>query len=323
MRPGCRYLCGAFLMTSDLRGDTPQSGLHDPVLTIGTFDGVHLGHHAILNEVKRHAEQIGGESVVITFEPHPRQVLQPEAHIQILTPLAEKLELLKRAGIQHVSVTPFTKEFAQLSAEAYVEEFLIAQYKPAAIVIGYDHKFGHDRCGDISLLEKYSEQGGFSVYEIPAHMIADATISSTKIRTALRSGDVSTASQMLGRDYSIRGSVVHGEKLGRKLGYPTANILPSDSAQLIPGHGIYAVRVSMDGALYPAMLSIGTRPTVSDAGNVSIEAYLFDFNGDIYEKEVSVLFVEWMRAELKFGALEELIEALKKDEVEARRILGV
>jgi riboflavin kinase / FMN adenylyltransferase len=309
-------------MTSDQRGDTTIGKLRRPVLTIGTFDGVHAGHRVILDEVKKHAEAISGESVVITFEPHPRQVLQPEAHIQILTPLQEKMELLKEAGVQHVSVTPFTKEFAQLSAEAYVEEFLIGQYKPAAIVIGYDHHFGHDRRGDIALLKKYSEKGGFSVHEIPAYMIEHATISSTKIRASLNTGDVRSAAQMLGRDYSVNGVVVHGEKLGRTLGYPTANIVPNDPAQLIPAQGIYAVQISFEDLTYPAMLSIGTRPTVSDAGNVSIEAYLFDFDGDLYDRELSVQFVQRMRDELKFDSLDELVAALKQDEVDVRRVLG-
>jgi riboflavin kinase/FMN adenylyltransferase len=292
-------------------------------LTIGTFDGVHLGHCTILEELKRHAAALGAESVVVTFEPHPRQVLQPNVPIQILTPLEDKLELLYKAGINKVAVTPFTESFAQLSAEDYVRNFLVAQFRPAAIVIGYDHHFGHDRRGNIALLQNMSEDLEFSVHEIPAKMIADAAVSSTKIRTALLSGDVKGAALMLGRNYSITGTVVHGEKLGRTLGYPTANVAPIAPAQLVPAQGIYAAHVLIGEESFPAMLSIGTRPTVSDAGHVSIEAYLFDFDRDIYDAEVSIQFVERMRDELKYDSLEALVDALKEDEGVARGILGI
>jgi riboflavin kinase/FMN adenylyltransferase len=309
-------------MTSPNSGNT-NNPVRPTALTIGTFDGVHLGHCTILEELKRHAAALGGESVVVTFEPHPRQVLQPDVPIQILTPLEDKLELLYKAGINKVAVTPFTESFAQLSAEDYVRNFLVDQFRPAAIVIGYDHHFGHDRRGNIALLQSMSSSLGFSVHEIPAKMIADAAVSSTKIRTCLLSGDVTYAADMLGRNYSISGTVVHGEKLGRTLGYPTANIAPNAQAQLVPAQGIYAVYVTVAGEAFPAMLSIGTRPTVSNSGNISIEAYLFDFDRDIYDAEVTVHFVKRMRDELKFDSLSALIDALKEDERAARNILGI
>ncbi len=305
-------------------GDTTANpAIQRPVLTIGTFDGVHLGHHAILNEVKRHAAAIGGESLVITFEPHPRQVLQPEAHIQILTPLAEKLSLLHEAGIQRVSVTPFTADFAQCTAEAYIEDFLIGRFSPAAIVIGYDHRFGHDRRGDIALLRHHASRHGIAVHELPAHMIDNAAISSTKIRHALSAGDVSLAAQMLGRPYTLSGTVVHGQKLGRTLGYPTANLRPHDAAQLVPAIGIYAVRAQVGGRSFGAMLSIGTRPTITDDSAISIEACLFDCNEDLYDHELSLHFVQRTRDELRFDGLEALKDALRKDEAEVRGILGI
>lgn len=309
-------------MGSSIHGSTGGLENKPAVITIGTFDGVHLGHRAILDELNRHAASLGGESVVVTFEPHPRQVLQPEVQIQVLTPLEDKLKLLYDAGVGRVAVTPFTESFARLSAEDYVRNFLADRFKPAAIVIGYDHHFGHDRRGNIALLKSLSEQHGFSVHEIPAQMIADAAVSSTKIRNALLNGDAAPASQMLGRPYSVTGIVVHGQKLGRTIGYPTANILPKYKAQLIPAQGIYAVNVVVDGRSYPSMLSIGTRPTVSTDGSVSIEAYLFDFNEDIYDKEVSVEFIQHMRDELKFDSLDELKDALQADERHARAILG-
>ena len=303
-------------------GDPPLLQLQKPVVTIGTFDGVHLGHRLILEEVKRHAAAIGGESVVITFEPHPRQVLQPDQTVRILTPVADKLALIEASGIDHVSVTPFTIDFSNLSASAYIEEFLVGKYGPAAIVIGYDHHFGHDRCGDIALLRRFSDRFGYDVHEIPAHMVRDAAISSTRIRQALEVGEVTGAAQMLGREYSLRGTVVSGEQLGRTLGYPTANILPAGKEQLVPAQGVYAARIRLGDEWHGAMLSIGTRPTVNNDGVLSIEAYIFDFSRDIYGQELELQFVRRMRDELKFDSLDALKAALRQDEVEAREILG-
>jgi len=275
----------------------------------------------ILEEVKRYAAAVNGTSMVITFEPHPRQILQPDLPMQILTPLAEKKILIQNAGIQHIDVTSFTSDFARLSAAAYIEAFLVEKFKPTAIVIGYDHHFGHDRKGNIALLKEYGAIHGFEVHEIPAHMVRDAAISSTRIRNALSAGDVGAAAQMLGRPYAVSGIVITGQRLGRTIGYPTANIAPTSSIQLIPAHGVYAVQVSIADERFGGMLSIGTRPTVSNDGSVSIEVYLFDFDQDIYGQEITVHFVERMRDELKFDSLDALKEALQQDEVEARGIL--
>jgi riboflavin kinase/FMN adenylyltransferase len=291
------------------------------VITIGSFDGVHLGHRAILDDLNRTAQVLGGESVVVTFEPHPRSVLQPDQPMKLLTPLDAKLALLKEAGISRVEVTPFTRGFAQLSAEDYVRDYLVAHFHPAAIVVGYDHRFGHDRRGDMNLLKSMAAELGFTVHEIPARIIDDAAVSSTKIRTALREGDVQRAAGMLGRNYSMRGLVVHGDKLGRQLGYPTANIAPKHPQQLVPAIGIYAALVSVNGEDFPAMASIGTRPTVSDAGKISIEAHLFDFDKDIYGQEVQIAFAARLRDELKFNSMEALVEALRGDEQHARKVL--
>lgn len=294
-----------------------------PVITIGSFDGVHLGHRAILDDLNRAAHALGGKSVVVTFEPHPRSVLQPQQPMKLLTPLDDKLALLKDAGVSRVAVTPFTPAFAQLSAEDYVRDYLVAQFHPAAIVVGYDHRFGHDRRGDMSLLKSMAGELGFSVHEIPARIIDDAAVSSTKIRTALREGDVQRAADMLGRNYSMRGRVVHGDKLGRQLGYPTANIAPTYPQQLVPAIGIYAAMVSVGEKDFPAMASIGTRPTVSDAGKISMEAHLFDFDEDIYEQDVRIAFVARLRDELKFDSMEALKEALHGDARAAREMLGL
>ncbi len=303
-------------------GDLPRLQALRPVITIGTFDGVHLGHQAILDEVKKYASEAGSESMVITFEPHPRQVLQPGGDLKILTPLEDKLRLIQDFGVNHVTVAPFTRDFAQLSAETYIKDFLIHDFMPAAIVIGYDHRFGHDRSGDIHLLEEAGQAFNFPVQQIPAHLISDAAISSTRIRKALQKGEVSAAGGMLGRSYALKGKVVKGDQLGRTLGYPTANILAGHPDQLVPAEGVYAVEVIHDKQRFGGMLSIGTRPTINDAGLRSIEVYIFDFDKEIYGEQLELLFVQRMRDELKFNGLEALIDALKQDEIDARNILA-
>lgn len=294
-----------------------------PVITIGSFDGVHLGHRAILDELNRCAQALGGESVVITFEPHPRIVLHPEHPMQLLTPLEDKLALLQAAGMSRVIVTPFTPEFAQLSAEDYVRNYLVAQFHPAAIVVGYDHRFGHDRCGDMALLRTMGPELGFEVHELAAHIIDDAAVSSTKIRKALLEGDMSRGADMLGRYYSLLGTVVHGDKLGRELGYPTANLTPLYTQQLVPAQGIYAVLVFIGNKEFPAMASIGTRPTISDSGRLSIEAHLFDFDGDLYGQNIQIAFVKRLRDELKFDSVPALKDAIRNDELYSRQVLGL
>lgn len=305
-----------------LSADEPLAGLRAPVLTIGTFDGVHLGHRLILDELRSHAAAIGGESVVITFEPHPRAVLQPGANISILTPLNEKLRFIADAGIDHVCVTPFTKAFSGLSAAAYIEDFLVARFHPSAVVIGYDHHFGHDRAGDLHTLREAGGYFGFSVYEIPAQLVREAAISSTRIRHALVAGEVHEAAAMLGRPYAYSGTVIRGDRIGRTLGYPTANLSPLDAAQLLPAEGIYAVRAEVDGTLHQGMLSIGTRPTINDAGIRSIEVNLFDFDKEIYGSVLTLYFIRRLRGEEKFDSLEALKEAMRNDEASARRVLS-
>jgi riboflavin kinase/FMN adenylyltransferase len=294
-----------------------------PVITIGTFDGVHLGHYAILEKVRQHANHIGGESILLTFEPHPRKLIFPDQPIKILTPLDKKIELVGNAGIRHVVVVPFTKDFACLSAREYVTDFLVSLFHPAAIVIGYDHHFGNDRKGNIDLLKELQGDYGFEVVEIPAQLIEDATVSSTKIRNAITAGHVGEASSMLGRYYTLAGRVVKGAQIGRTIGYPTANIVPHDAEQIIPGNGVYAVNVLHEGSAYPAMLNIGYRPTVSSEKVLHIEAHLFDFSGNLYDADIEISFVQRLRDEQKFGSLDELKAQLGKDEDAARSILTV
>ncbi len=290
------------------------------VVTIGTFDGVHLGHKEILKEVVNYAKMVNGESVLITFDPHPRKLLFPNQQLGLLTPLATKINLILNAGIEHIVVMPFTKEFAQKTANEYIINFISGLFHPHTIIIGYDHRFGCDRKGDINLLKQFGPNLGYQVKEIPAQLIDDAAISSTKIRNFLILGQISNANKMLGRFYSLAGIVVHGNKLGRTIGYPTANIKPNDSDQLLPALGIYAIKVIHNNNTYCGMLNIGYNPTVTDKKELRIEANIFDFNEDIYGQNIEILFIEKTRDEQKFGSLIELKDQLHRDKMDAIRI---
>jgi riboflavin kinase/FMN adenylyltransferase len=292
------------------------------VLTIGTFDGVHLGHRTILNEVVRHTKEVKGESIVITFEPHPRKLLFPDQPIKLITPLQQKLDLIIKAGIHHVVVAPFTKEFSQLSAEQYIRDFLVKKFQPHSIVIGYDHHFGHDRKGDINLLKEQAAEYGYKVFEIPAQLIDEAAVSSTKIRKALAEGRIGDAGHMLGRNYTINGTVIEGNKLGRTIGYPTANIRHSEPEQILPAIGIYAVYAKWQDKSFKGMLSIGHNPTVTDDKSIKTEVNIFDFDKEIYGDMLEIAFIARLRDEQKFDSLDALTEQLHKDKEDSLKILG-
>jgi riboflavin kinase/FMN adenylyltransferase len=292
------------------------------VITIGTFDGVHMGHRAILQEVKRYARECGGESIMITFEPHPRKLLKPGEPLGILTPLHRKIQLITDAGIDHIVVAPFTEVFAHYSPETYIREFLVQRFRPAHIVIGYDHKFGRGRQGDIQVLRAYASESGYTVSEIPEFLVNEAAISSTKIRQALNTGDVAVAATMLGRPYSIKGDVIEGKKLGRTLGFPTANIHPGDFDQLIPATGVYAVKCLVNGHTLKGMMNVGYNPTTTSERTLKIEVHLLDFEGDLYHHQLELFFVQRMRAEQKFESLEQLTRQLEQDRLMARALLA-
>src|SRR5687767_10530631 len=254
------------------------------VITIGTFDGVHMGHRQLIQKLKEEALKIGGETVIITFHPHPRKVVSSTIlGIRLINTLDEKLGLLKELGIDHVVVVPFTEAFANQPAEDYIKQFLIDRFHPHTIIIGYDHRFGRDRQGDYLLLEKHAMDLGYQLKEIPKHILDNISISSTKIREAILHGDIQTAETLLGYPFFFSGTVVHGDKLGRKLGYPTANLKIKDEEKLVPGNGIYAVYAELAGESnrFKGMMSIGFRPTVDGKKRV-IEVNLFDFDREIY-----------------------------------------
>lgn len=290
---------------------------HNAVITIGTFDGVHRGHQQIIAQLKAEAKAIGGETVIITFHPHPRLVVaQRSGQVHLLTTLAEKERLLRSHGIDHLVVVPFTDTFAALSPEDYIRAFLVEKFRPHTVIIGYDHKFGHDRVGDYQMLEAYAPQYGFTVKEIPPHVLHHVTISSTTVREALLQGDCATANEYLGYPYFFSGEVTLGNQLGRTIGYPTANLAVQEPHKLIPGNGVYAVDVAM-GANNPVgtfngMMNIGTRPTVDGTQRV-IEVNLFGFDETIYGETLTVRVKQRLRSEVKFNGLEALKAQLAND----------
>ncbi len=292
------------------------------VATIGSFDGVHHGHKSIVENLIAQAQKSLLQSVVITFEPHPRTILFPnEEPIRLLNTPEEKEQLLRKIGVQMVETIPFTKEFSELSPEKFVEEFLLKQLNVKKLVIGYDHKFGKDRKGDFAFLKKYEEKGLLEVIEIPAETENDIVVSSTKIRNALLAGAIKMANKLLGYRYKLKGKVVHGDKIGRELGSPTANLQLDYAQKLIPKDGIYAVFVHIESQVFEGVLYIGTRPTLNKTDTV-LEVNLFDFEGNIYDKSIEVELIEYIREDKKFDTLDALMHQIQADIQKAKDILN-
>ncbi len=295
---------------------------HNAIVTTGTFDGVHYGHQKIIARLKEVAAQSQGETVIITFFPHPRLVLFPEDNdLKLINTLDEKIALLEKAGIDHLIIIPFTKEFSRLSSLEFIQQILVDKIGTKKLVIGYDHHFGKNREGSFEHLKHYAPEYGFEVEEIPGQDINDVAVSSTKIRNAILKGDVSTANSYLGYTFNITGSVKKGDQIGRTIGYPTANIQVPESYKLIPGDGIYAVKVNVQQKEYYGMLYIGNRPTVNGLNKV-IEVNIFDFNEDIYDESIRVEFHQYIRGDKKLNGLDELKAALAADEVACRIFFG-
>jgi len=293
------------------------------VLTIGSFDGVHAGHQKILERINQLAQKNDGKSIVITFHPHPRQVIYPnDKSLRLLNSIDEKVSLFEKYGVDNVVVVPFTIEFSQQSADEYIQKFLLEKFNPKYIVIGYDHKFGLNRQGDIHYLKWYSKEKEFEVVEISRHDIQNIGISSTKIRNFLLAGEVSQANHLLNHPYSISGTVVRGQGIGKGLGYPTANIKIKNSFKLIPLGGIYAVQVIYRDQRYGGMLYIGDRPTLKEYDNQTIEINIFDFHKDIYGEKLTIEFVEHIRGDEKFENLAGLKDQLAKDKMASLAILA-
>lgn len=320
----------------ELAGSLPD--FRRAVVTIGTFDGVHLGHRQIISQMKEEASRIDGETVIITFHPHPRKIISSvPGDIKLLNTLTEKISLLEAAGIDHLVVVPFDHRFANQSAEQYVKDFLYKYFKPHTVIIGYDHRFGKDREGDYLLMKNYGDSLGFEVNEISEQLMNEIVISSTRIRHSLKENDIATANRFLGYPYFFEGIVIEGNKLGRTIGYPTANLHISSEEKLIPGNGVYAVTVVRREAavvsdasamiheplsmnLFKGMMNIGLRPTVDGKKRV-IEVNIFDFDQDIYGETLQVHLQHYLRGEVKFNGLEELKIQLQKDQLAAIEIL--
>ncbi|HRP56573.1 bifunctional riboflavin kinase/FAD synthetase [Agriterribacter sp.] len=286
------------------------------VVTIGTFDGVHTGHKHILNQQKSEAQRISGETVIITFHPHPRKIVSHTHEVQLLNTLEEKIEILSKEGIDHLVVVPFTEAFAEQTAESYIKNFLVRNIHPHTIIIGYDHRFGKDRAGNYLMLEKYAAELGFGVKEIPEKVLNEIAVSSTRIRKAIKEGDIESANALLGYDYFFEANVVAGNKLGRTIGYPTANLHVENPEKLIPGNGVYAVEIKIGEQFFKGMMNIGFRPTV-DGSKMVIEVNIFDFDRDIYHTGLRVHVKYFLRPEQKFNGLDALKIQLGKDRLEA------
>lgn len=291
------------------------------VLTIGTFDGVHLGHQLIINTLLKAAEDAGGESVIITFHPHPRKIVSSVVTgIRLINTLDERIELLRKTGVNHLVVVPFTDYFANQTAEEYIKDFLVEKFNPHTIIIGYDHRFGKERTGGFALMEEKAIAYNYKLKEIPEHLLDAVKVSSTHIRNAILHGQIEVANKLLGYTFFFEGEVVHGDKIGRTIGYPTANLKSTDEEKIALGDGIYAVYVTVANVEYKGMMSIGFRPTINGKRRVT-EVNIFDFSTEIYDSKIRVSVKKYLRAEVKFNGLEELKQQLHKDKIESLECL--
>ena len=301
--------------------DTYPQALPPTVATIGFFDGVHLGHRYLINQVKIAASQCGWCSSIITFPVHPRQVIQSDYQPQLLSSPEEKIELLSQTGIDNCILLPFTQELSKLTAYEFMQ-LLYDKYKVRMLVIGYDHRFGHNRAETFEDYCRYGRELGIHIMQATAYTQEQDKVSSSAIRRALLSGDVMTAQKYLGYNYFLEGTVVSGYQVGRKIGFPTANLRVDFPYKLIPSIGVYAVRVQVAGQQWKGMLSIGYRPTINNGNDLSIEVHILDFEGDIYNQKMRLEFIEFLRPEVKFDSIDELIAQMHKDKEETIKVLG-
>ena len=301
--------------------DTYPQALPPTVATIGFFDGVHLGHRYLINQVKIAASQCGWCSSIITFPVHPRQVIQSDYQPQLLSSPEEKIELLSQTDVDNCILLPFTRELSKLTAWEFMQ-LLYEQYKVRMLVIGYDHRFGHHRAETFEDYCRYGRELGIHIMQATAYTQEQDKVSSSAIRRALLSGDVMTAHKYMGYNYFLEGTVVSGYQVGRKIGFPTANLRVDFPYKLIPSIGVYAVRVQVAGQQWKGMLSIGYRPTINNGNDLSIEVHILDFQGDIYNQKMRLEFVEYLRPEVKFDSIDELIAQMHKDKEETIKVLG-
>lgn len=292
-------------------------GFRNAVITIGTFDGVHLGHKQVIDNLKKEAANAGGESVIITFHPHPRKVVSSViTGVRLINTLPERIELLEITGIDHLVIVPFTDYFASQTAEEYIKDFLVDKFRPHTIIIGYDHRFGKERTGDYKMMEEKAAIYNYELKEIPEHILNTIKVSSTNIRNAILQSNIEEANNFLGYDFFFEGEVFHGDKIGRTLGYPTANLKSTDEEKISLGDGIYAVYATVEGTTYKGMMSIGFRPTVNGKLRVT-EVNIFDFAKEIYGQAIRITVKKYLRSEVKFDGLEALKMQLHQDKIDS------
>lgn len=304
----------------EYKGASAYKNNRGSVITIGTFDGVHIGHTEILKRVITTAKKEDLDSILLTFFPHPRMVLQKESEIKLINSLPEKKQLLAQLGLQHLVIHPFTKDFSRLTALEYVRDILVNQLNAKKIIIGYDHRFGRNRTADIHDLKEFGKTYNFEIEEISAQELDQVAVSSTKIRKALQHGNITTANTYLGYNYTITGTIVTGKKIGRTINYPTANLQPSQDYKLIPKNGVYIVKGIIDGLMYYGITNIGTNPTVKGTKQ-TIETYFLDFDQDLYNKTIQLSFITHIRDEATFNSIEALKSAIQQDEQFARNYI--
>ena len=292
------------------------------ILTIGTFDGVHLGHQKVLERLTKEAKNNNLKSTVLTFFPHPRTVLNPNKPLKLINSVNERTDLLSKSKIDNLIIHPFDKSFSELDPEKYVLEILVTKLKAKIILIGYDHKFGKNRTADINDLKMYGEKYGFKVIEIKAEEISNIAISSTKIRKAISEGDISTAKEYLGYDVSLSGKIVHGKSIGRTIGFPTANVEVSEGYKLLPKNGVYLIESIINKKQVFGMMNIGVKPTLIESSK-TIEINFFDFEGDLYDKNIRVDIKQFIRDEVRFESLELLKSQIQKDKINCNSIIDI
>lgn len=292
------------------------------VLTVGTFDGVHEGHKIIINRVVEDARKRDARSILVTFDPHPREIIKPgKDGIHLLTTLDERAEILNKLGLDIMVVIPFDRDFSLLSSEQFIRDIIYDKIGVSKFIVGYDHQFGHNREGTQKTLKELGKQLGFDVEVVEAKEVKEITVSSTQVRKALEDqGDIDLAQNFLGHPYRLTGTVVHGDKRGKMIGFPTANIKPDNHKKIIPKNGVYAVTIFIEGEEYKGMMNIGIRPTFKDGNNRTIEVNIFDFNKSIYGLNVEIWFIKRIRDEMKFKNVDELIKRLKKDKEIAQNL---
>ena len=302
-------------------GIESYKNIKNPVVTVGTFDGVHYGHQKIINRLKRIADECDGESVLLTFDPHPRKVLFKEQSLKLINTIDEKIKILSNLGLDHLVIYPFTNDFSMFSAQEYISELLIKTLKTHYLVIGYDHHFGNKREGDINLLKKAEKKYPFNLEEIKAHEIDEIKVSSTKIRNAIDNGNIHLFEEYCGRNFEFSGNVVYGNGIGKTINTATANIKVNEDDKIIPADGVYAVLCQLNNNFLKGIMNIGVKPSINTSNKKTIEVHLFDFDMDIYKKSLNIEVISKIRDETKFPSINDLKNQIAKDIIKAKQIL--